>query len=186
MGAGRLTGLTDGVIAVIITIMVLEFAPPAGAALADLLPLVPVFLAYVLSFMTVGIYWNNHHHLLRATEQISAGVMWANLHFLLWLALVPFVTSWVGEHPGERWPTIVYGVVCLLTGLAYAILVRAILAANPGRAIVERLGRDRKSQVSVALYALGCIVAIWLPFVGIALFFCVTLVWFIPDRRLAR
>jgi uncharacterized membrane protein len=184
IGPGRLISLSDGVIAVIITILVLEFAVPAGGELSDLLPLIPKFLAYALSFTFVGIYWNNHHHLLRATVRVSASVMWANLGLLFWLALIPFVTAWLGDHPGETWPTFVYGVICLITGAAYGLLARTIVSANPDQAVAARIGRDYKGWLSVALYGAGCVIALLAPYVAIAAFVAVAVIWFIPDRRL--
>lgn len=184
VGRERLISLSDGVIAVIITIMVLRFAVPAGDKLGDLLPLIPTFFAYALSFTFVGTYWVNHHHLIRATARVDGAVMWANLDLLFWLALMPFATSWLGEHIGATWPTFLYGLLCLFVGGAYTILSRAIIHANRDQPVARRLGRDIKGVVSLVLYAAGCVVALFAPFVSLGLFVIVAAIWFIPDRRL--
>jgi uncharacterized membrane protein len=184
-GPERMVGLSDGVIAVIITIMVLELAVPHGAELGDLKPLVPKLLAYLLSFVFVGIYWNNHHHLIRATERIDGGVMWANLHLLFWLSLIPFATAWLGEHFGSIWPTFTYGIICVMNAIAYGILVRTITHANPGRPVSVSIGNDTKGNVSVVIYVVACVVAFFAPYVSVALWICVSIIWLVPDRRLS-
>lgn len=184
IGPERLIAFSDAVIAVIITILVLEFAVPAGGDLSDLLPLLPKFLAYALSFTFIGIYWNNHHHLMRATVQVNARVMWANLGLLFWLALIPFVTAWLGDHPGHRWPTFAYGLICFLSGVAYALLARTIVVANAHEAVAVRLGRDYKGLISGGLYALGCLITFVAPVVSTIIFIAVAVVWLVPDRRL--
>ncbi len=185
MSPARLEAFSDGVLAVIITIMVLGLRPPPGDDLTALQSIIPGLLIYVLSFTLIGIYWNNHHHLLRATRRINGGVMWANLHLLFWLSLVPVVTSWVGAHPLSRGPAVAYGAVGLLAGVAYYLLTRIILAVNSDTRISEQLGRDTKGKRSLALYALGIALAFVVPLLAFGAYALVALMWFIPDRRLA-
>jgi uncharacterized membrane protein len=167
MTKGRLEAFSDGVLAIIITIMVLELKVPHGSDPAALAPLVPALLGYLVSFVYVGIYWNNHHHLLHATRRIGGGVMWANLHLLFWISLVPFVTGWVGENPGASWPAALYGVVLLMAGVAWRFLVRAILAQNEGRSeIVELVKDDRKARLSTLLYAIAVGAAFARPWIA--------------------
>ncbi len=178
---------SDGVLAIIITIMVLEMKVPHGDGLSALQPLVPVLLGYILSFVYIGIYWNNHHHLLQATRKVSGGVLWANLHLLFWLSLFPFVTGWMGENHFAALPSAMYGGVLLMAAVAYSILVRVIIAADGGESLVARaIGRDAKGYVSIVVYA----VAIPLAFVGhwIAqgLYVVVALLWLVPDRRIEK
>jgi uncharacterized membrane protein len=186
MSSARLEGFSDGVLAVIITIMVLELRPPSGADLSALQPLIPRLLIYVLSFTFIAIYWNNHHHLLRATRRINSGVMWANFHLLFWLSLVPVVTAWVGAHPRSQGPAVTYGVIGFLAGVAFYILARAIRNVNQDTPIAELLGRDYKSAVSIALYTLGIALAFFEPLLAYGAYALVAIMWFIPDRRLAR
>ena len=185
LSSTRLEGFSDGVLAVIITIMVLGLRPPPGDTLVALKGLVPGLLIYVLSFTFVALYWNNHHHLLRATRRISGGVMWANLHLLFWLSLTPVVTAWVGQYPLSRWPAVTYGAVGFLAGAAYYLLTLTIRAANPDTRINKQLGRDLKGKVSVAIYALGIACAFIEPLLAYAVYAFVAIMWFIPDRRLA-
>jgi uncharacterized membrane protein len=184
MSPGRLEAFSDGVLAVIITIMVLELRPPPGDSLAALGSLIPGLLIYVLSFTLIGIYWNNHHQLLRATRRISGGVMWANLHLLFWLSLVPVVTAWVGAHPLSRWPAVAYGAIGLMAGVAYYLLTLTILAVNQDTRINEQLGRDTKGKLSMALYILGIVLAFIEPLLAFGVYALVAILWFIPDRRL--
>ncbi len=187
MSKGRLEAFSDGVIAIIITIMVLELRAPEDTALADLLPLLPVFLSYVLSFTFVGIYWNNHHHLLHAGAHITGRVLWANLHLLFWMSLIPFATAWLGKHQLTAWPVALYGVVCWMCGLAYFILTRAIIAADgKDSVLVAAVGRDAKGLLSLAFYTVGVVLAFFLPLLAIALYVITALMWFIPDRRIER
>jgi uncharacterized membrane protein len=165
--------------------MVLELRPPPGDSLAALQTLIPGLMIYVLSFTLIGIYWNNHHHLLRATRRISGSVMWANLHLLFWLSLVPVVTAWVGAHPLSRWPAVSYGVIGLMAGVAYYLLTLAILTTNQDTRINEQLGRDTKGKLSMALYALGIVLALIEPMLAFGAYTLVAIMWFIPDRRLA-
>ena len=185
MKTGRLEAFSDGVLAIVITIMVLELKPPHGARLADLLPLWPVFLSYVLSFVYVGIYWNNHHHLLHATREIGGGVMWANLVLLFCLSLVPVVTAWVGEHPRASWPAALYGVVLLLSGMAYLVLERAILAREGPKSDLARvLTRTMKEKLSPVAYAVGIALAFVRPWLADLVYAGVALSWIVPDRRI--
>ena len=185
MSKGRLEAFSDGVIAILITIMVLELKVPHGADLASLLPLLPVFLTYILSFIFLGIYWNNHHHLLQATSRIGGGVLWANLHLLFWLSLVPFVTGWMGENHFAPVPTAIYGAVLLGAAIAFTILVRAILAYEPvGSRLAEAIGRDRKGTVSLVLYAIAIPLAFVNQWISDALYVLVASIWLVPDRRI--
>jgi len=186
----RLEAFSDGVLAVIITIMVLELRPPPGDDLKALRALIPGLLIYVLSFTFIGIYWNNHHHLLRAARRISGGVMWANLHLLFWLSLVPVVTAWVGKYPLSRWPAVTYGAIGFLAGIAYFLLTLALRAVNQDTRINELLQRDTKARLSTALYTLGIALAFIIaepvgPLLAYGAYALVSIMWFIPDRRLA-
>jgi uncharacterized membrane protein len=185
MSSARLEGFSDAVLAVIITIMVLELRPPPSGDLAALGSLIPGLLIYVLSFTVIGIYWNNHHHLLRATRRISGGVMWANLYLLFWLSLVPVVTAWVGAHPRSVWPAVTYGAIGFMAGIAYYILTLTIRNVNKDTSINELLQRDTKAKVSVALIALGMALAFIEPLLAYGAYALVSIMWFIPDRRLA-
>jgi uncharacterized membrane protein len=184
MSPARLEAFSDGVLAVIITIMVLELRPPAGDTLAALTGLIPGLLIYVLSFAFIAMYWNNHHHLLHATRRISGGVMWANLHLLFWLSLVPVVTAWVGPHPRSLGPAVAYGVIGFLAGVAYYLLTLTIRAANKDTRINELLGRDVKGKLSVGIYTLGIALAFIQPLLAYGAYALVSIMWFIPDRRL--
>jgi uncharacterized membrane protein len=181
----RLEAFSDGVMAVIITIMAFSIPTPVGSSLTALRGLVPHLLVYVLSFVMIGIYWNNHHHLLRATERISGAVMWANLFLLFWLSLFPIVTAWVGRYPGHALPATSYGLIGLGAGVAYAILVRTIIRVNGADSTVGRsIGSDTKGYLSLVLYAGGMALAFVLPWLAYFLYACVAVMWFIPDRRL--
>ena len=188
MTKGRLEAFSDGVVAIIITIMVLELRVPQGEELSSLRPLAPVFLSYVLSFLYVGIYWNNHHHLLHAARHVDGRILWANLHLLFWLSLFPFATHWLGETGFAAWPLAVYGGVLMLAAIAYTILVRALLARHGGDSVLARaIGSDRKGNFSLACYVLGVVLAAtgnrWLAF---ALYSVVALIWVVPDLRIVR
>jgi uncharacterized membrane protein len=187
MGKGRLEAFSDGVIAIIITIMVLEMKPPQSADLNALRGLIPVFLSYILSFVYLGIYWNNHHHLLSSARHVSGGILWANLHLLFWLSLVPFVTAWMGENHFAAAPTAVYGAVMLSAGVAYSILQRAIIARH-GRdsVLATAVGRDFKGKLSLALYLVAILTTTITPRIAWAIYAAVALMWFIPDRRIER
>jgi len=187
MGKGRLEAFSDGVIAVIITIMVLELKAPHSESLAALLPLIPVFLVYVLSFIYVGIYWNNHHHLLHASNKVTGPILWANLHLLFWLSLIPFTTAWMGENHFAAAPTVLYGLVLLMCGVAYAILQETIIhSQGTGSILKEAVGRDLKGRGSLALYLLGIGCAFWAPWATQGVYALVALLWLIPDRRIER
>jgi TMEM175 potassium channel family protein len=187
MEKNRLEAFSDGVLAIIITIMVLDLKVPHGSDLRVLRPLLPVFLTYVLSFLYLGIYWNNHHHLLKAARSVTGAMMWANLHLLFWLSLFPFVTGWMGENHFTTAPTALYGVVLLLAAVAYYILQNVIIVAH-GRTspLATAIGRDFKGKVSPALYAVAIAAAFVRPWVSGCLYVFVALLWLIPDRRLAR
>ena len=183
----RLEAFSDGVMAVIITIMAFNVKPPAAATLSALRTDLPELLVYVLSFAIVGTYWNNHHHLLRATDRISGGVMWSNLHLLFWLSLLPIATGWMGRFPGESIPSAAYGVLALATAVAYWILVRAIIRANGKDSRVARAIRsDLKGKLSLVLYAAGSGLAFAAPLAAYVAYVAVAVMWFVPDRRLAR
>jgi uncharacterized membrane protein len=187
MGKGRLEAFSDGVIAIIITIMVLEMRAPHEATVSALRPLVPVFLSYVLSFVNVGIYWNNHHHLCQAATQVSGGILWANLHLLFWLSLIPFVTSWMGENHAAPLPVAVYGGVLLAAGTAYFILVRALLRLHEkGSPLARAIGNDFKGRISVLIYAAAIPLAFVSVWIALALYVAVAVIWFVPDRRIEK
>lgn len=182
--SGRLEAFSDGVIAVIITIMVLDLKPPHGAEFGELRALVPTFAAYVLSFVFVGIYWNNHHHMLRATSGVDGRVMWANLHFLFWLSLAPFTTAWLGEHPHDAVPTALYGTVLLMDGVSYWILQTALLAVNgPETPFARALAVDLKGRLSPLAYLAAIALAFVSPLFSDAVYIIVAIVWIVPDRR---
>jgi uncharacterized membrane protein len=181
----RLEAFSDGVIAILITIMVLELRPPHSSTWASLVPTWPSMLSYVLSFVYLGIYWNNHHHLLLATRRINGGVLWANLHLLFWLSLVPFATSWLGDSRGAPVPTAVYAIILFCAAIAFTILLRTILAAEgPGSTLAAAVGSDRKGNLSLVLYAAAIPLAFVKPYISDALFASVALIWLVPDRRI--
>ena len=185
MGKGRLEAFTDGVIAIIITIMVLEMKVPQGNDLAALRSAVPVFLAYALSYLNVGIFWNNHHHMLHAADTVNGRVLWTNLLLLFCLSLVPFIIRWIDEAGVTPLPAAAYGIVLMAAGLAYGQLQRAIIACNgPGSRLATAVGGDLKGKLSVAGYLVAVIVAIFYPWIAIALYVAIALMWFIPDRRI--
>jgi uncharacterized membrane protein len=181
----RLEAFSDAVLAIIITIMVLEMRAPHGTDLPSLKPLIPVFLSYVMSFAYLGIYWNNHHHLLQAASRVTGRTLWANLHLLFWLSLIPFVTRWMGENHFAPYPVALYGLILLLSGLAYYILAHNLIAAH-GResTLAQALGKDFKAKVSLALYAVAIVLALKLPLASCAVYAAVALIWLVPDRRI--
>lgn len=187
MKTTRLEAFSDGVIAILITIMVLELRPPHGTTVAALVPLVPVFLAYLLSFVVVGIYWNNHHHMFHATDDVNGTVLWANLHLLFWLSLVPFVTAWMGENHFAAVPTAAYGGVLLLCACAYTLLQAAIIH-HQGQAskLARAVGSDAKGRLSLVMYVTGILLAFVQPAMSWALYAAVAIIWFVPDRRIER
>jgi uncharacterized membrane protein len=187
MGTGRLEAFSDGVIAIIITIMVLELKVPHGTSLEELRPVFPVLLSYVLSFIYVGIYWNNHHHMLHLVQTVTGPILWANLHLLFWLSLVPFVTAWMGENQLTTLPVALYGGVLIMAAFAYLILA-TLIARHEGRDSVfaKAMGRDIKGKVSPVLYGAGIVLAFVQPMISVALYVAVAAIWFIPDRRVER
>jgi uncharacterized membrane protein len=185
--SNRLEAFSDGVIAIIITIMVLELKVPHGADLAALVPLVPVLLSYVLSFIYVGIYWNNHHHLLHLCSGVSGVILWANLHLLFWLSLFPITTAWMGENPSAVAPSVLYGLVLLMAALAWIFLQRAIITAQGvDSALRQALGADWKGKLSPLLYGGGAAAAFWTPWVSQSIYALAAFLWLIPDRRIER
>ena len=187
MEKNRLEAFSDGVLAIIITIMVLELKVPPGSDLAALKPVVPVFLTYLLSFIYVGIYWNNHHHLLKAAHKVNGAMMWANLHLLFWLSLFPFVTGWMGANHFTPVPTALYGAVMLLAAIAYYIL-QSVIVAEQGRdsKLAVSIGRDFKGKLSPVLYAIAIAASFFQPWIAGCVYVFVALMWLIPDRRIAR
>jgi len=186
MHKGRLEAFSDAVIAIAMTVMVLEMKPPHGVDLADLAKVGPQFACFVLSFVYLAIYWNNHHHMLQVAKHVLGAVLWANQHLLFWLSLVPFATAWMGEQDKlSQWPVAVYGVVLLMAGVAYSLLVKTLIRANGGvSTLAERIGSDLKGKASVVIYTIGLIFAyVNLPVVACALYVCVALIWLVPDRR---
>jgi uncharacterized membrane protein len=187
MPTSRLEAFSDGVLAIIITIMVLEMRAPHGASFADLRPLLPVFVSYVLSFIYLGIYWNNHHHLLHAAERVSGGVLWANLHLLFWLSLVPFVTGWMGENNFAAAPVALYGVVLLMAAVAYTVLqARIVRLEGPDSVLREATRSGLKEIASMAMYVASIPLAFWRPWASGVLFAAVAIIWLAPDRRIER
>ena len=183
---GRLEAFSDGVLAVIITIMALELKAPVEGTFASARERLPALLIYILSFTFIGIWWNNHHHLLRAARRVTAGVMWANLHLLFWLSLIPVLTEWIGEHYQDHAPAATYGFVGVGAAVAFTILVRAIIRADGSSSLVaEAIGRDVKGRASLAIYAAATVLAFVSPWISYALFVVVAVIWFVPDRRFA-
>ena len=187
IGTGRLEAFSDGVLAIIITIMVLELKVPHGTNLTALFPLLPVFLSYVLSFIFLGIYWNNHHHIFQVTKRVTSGILWANLHLLFWLSLVPFVTGWMGENSFESMPAALYGAVLLMSAIAYWILQSSILKdQGPDSLLATAVGRDTKGKASMALYVVAIGLAFVQPWLAGLLYVVVAFIWLLPDRRIER
>jgi len=187
MEKGRLEAFSDGVLAIILTIMVLELKVPHGTDLAALRPLIPVFLSYVLSFVYVGIYWNNHHHLLQAVKSVNGRILWANLHLLFWLSLIPFVTGWMGENHFAALPVALYGTILLLNAIAYFVLTRVLIAYH-GRdsTLAIAVGRDLKGKRSLVFYVVAIPLAFINSWLACALYILVAVIWFIPDRRIEK
>ncbi|NCI49721.1 DUF1211 domain-containing protein [Sediminibacterium roseum] len=187
MGKGRLEAFSDGVLAIIITIMVLEMKVPHDDSMEELVKIGPVFMSYVLSFVYIGIYWNNHHHLMHAAQKISGGAMWANNHLLFWLSLMPFASGWMGENHFTKWPVVVYGVILFMNSISYYILVLCLLKANgKGSTLAKALGSDLKGKISTAIYAVGIAAAFLHTWISLALYAVVAIIWLIPDRRIER
>lgn len=187
MGRGRLEAFSDGVLAIIITIMVLELKMPHGDDPEALKPLLPVFLSYLLSFVYIGIYWNNHHHMLHAVQHVNGKVLWANIHLLFWLSLVPFATAWAGENNFSQWPMVLYGFVLLMAGVAYYILAQLLIKLHGKKSTISiALGNDVKGKLSVIIYAVAIALAFVSSWISLALYASVALMWFIPDSRIER
>jgi uncharacterized membrane protein len=187
VGKTRLEAFSDGVLAIVITIMVLELKVPHGVTLAALEPLAPVFLSYVLSFVYVGIYWNNHHHMLHASSKVTGGVLWANLHLLFWLSLFPFATGWMGENHLAAWPTAAYGLVLFAAAVAYYVLQQTIIAAQgPSSTLRQAIGQDWKGKVSPPLYLLGMALSFVNTWAAVAIYVAAACLWLVPDRRIER
>jgi uncharacterized membrane protein len=187
MEKGRLEAFSDGVIAIIITIMVLELKVPHGADIKSLLPLLPVFISYMLSFVYVGIYWNNHHHTMQVVKSVNGAILWANMHLLFWLSLIPFVTAWMGENHFAQWPVTCYGIVLIMCALAYTLFL-VILIRHHGRnsLLAQAIGKDRKGIISTIIYAVAIIASFFNSKVGFALYIVVACIWFIPDKRIEK
>jgi uncharacterized membrane protein len=187
MGKGRLEAFSDGVLAIIITIMVLEIKVPHGDSPESLKPLLPVFLSYILSFVYIGIYWNNHHHMLHAVTRVNGPVLWTNMHLLFWLSIVPFATGWLGESHFAKWPVIFYGFVLMMAGVAYYFLAHCLAHLHGKQsAIAIALGNDRKGIISVVLYIVGIGLSFINSWLGFAVYVMVACIWFIPDRRIEK
>lgn len=187
MGKSRVEAFSDGVIAILITIMVLEMKVPHGEDIATLAPLLPIFLSYVLSFIYVGIYWNNHHHMFHMCEKVTGPILWANLHLLFWLSLIPFVTGWMGENHVASTPTALYGVVLLMAAIAYIILERLIIASQGDDSLLKKaVGRDWKGKASIVMYSAAIALAFWSHKISICLYVLVALMWLVPDKRIER
>ena len=187
MGKERLAAFSDGVVAIIITIMVLELHVPHGVAFADLRPVLPTFLSYVLSFVYVGIYWNNHHHMLTLARSVDGPILWANLHLLFWLSVVPFATAWMGENELTTGPVALYGGVLIMNAIAYTILMTLLIRhEGPDSPLARAMGRDLKGKLSLATYAAAIGLAFVRPVVSLALYVVVAAIWFVPDRRVER
>ena len=187
MSKGRMEAFSDGVLAVLITIMVLEMKSPHGTSLAALRPLLPVFLSYVLSFIYIGIYWNNHHHLLQAAQHVAGSILWANLHLLFWLSLIPFATAWMGENHFEPWPVALYGVVLLFAAIAYFFLTKTLIAHHgKDSTLAASIGSDRKGKVSVVFYAVAIPLAFVRPWIACACYVMVAIMWLLPDPRIEK
>lgn len=187
MGPGRLEAFSDGVIAIIITIMVLEMKAPKTPSPESLKEVFPVFLSYILSFINIGIYWNNHHHMMHAAHRVNGRILWANIHLLFWLSLVPFASGWMGENDFAMWPVAVYGIVLFMAGVAYYILARFLIALHGSDStLATALGKDRKGLISIVIYAVGVGLAFIQPWFGFALYAAVAAIWFIPDKRIEK
>lgn len=185
MEKGRLEAFSDGVIAIIITIMVLEMKVPEGANIKSLLPLYPVFLSYILSFIYVGIYWNNHHHTFQAATSVNGAILWANMHLLFWMSLIPIVTGWMGENHFSQWPVLCYGIVLLMNSIAYALMIFALVRHHGKDSLLAKaIGKDQKGTISTILYAVAIALTFVNSYISLALYVLVACIWFIPDRRI--
>ncbi len=187
MNKQRLEAFSDGVIAIIITIMVLELKVPHGEGISDLTPLVPVFFGYLLSFIFIAIYWNNHHHLLHATQKVNGKILWANTHLLFWLSLIPFTTGWMGEHAMAAIPVVLYGINLILCAIAFTILTKLLVSHHGAKSLLANsVNASNKGLISLALYFVGTAIAFWFPLVAYIIYAAVALMWLIPDRRIEK
>lgn len=187
IGKTRLEAFSDGVIAILITIMVLELKVPHGDTLETIKPLLPVFLSYVLSFIYLGIYWNNHHHMLHMCKNVTGGILWANSHLLFWLSLIPFSTGWMGENHFSATPMAIYGLTLLMSAIAYWILQQAIIRSQgPASLLKQAVGKDWKGKLSPALYCIAMIIGFWAEWMGMVLYIAAALIWLVPDRRIEK
>ncbi len=187
MNASRLEAFSDGVLAIIITIMVLEMKVPHGDELVSLKPLIPVFISYILSFVYIGIYWNNHHHMMQTAVQVNGKVLWANIHLLFWLSLVPFVSGWMGENHFTRWPVVLYGIVLLMAGLAYYFLAQTLIHLHGKNSTIGKaIGKDRKGMLSLVIYVAGIAFTFINSWIGFFTYAIVASIWFIPDKRIEK
>jgi uncharacterized membrane protein len=186
MGKGRVEAFSDGVIAIIITIMVLELKAPHGENAGSLLPLLPPFLAYVLSFANVGIYWNNHHHMFHAVQHVDGPVLWANLHLLFWLSLMPFATAWMAENHFATLPVITYGLVLVMSAIAYTLLAAMLTRHGQNKVFAGAMGRDLKGKLSIVIYIVAILATLFERWIGVALYVLVAIIWFVPDTRVER
>jgi uncharacterized membrane protein len=187
MGKGRVEAFSDGVLAIIITVMLLEIKAPHMDDLNSLLPVFPFFISYVLSFIYVGIYWNNHHHMLHIVQHVNGKILWANTHLLFWLSLIPFATAWMGENNFTKWPVILYGTILMMCGVAYYILAHALIQLHGKNSVIaEAIGSDKKGKLSVIIYALAIILSFAYAWIGIAFYIIVAAIWIIPDKRIEK
>lgn len=187
MRSGRLEAFSDGVLAIIITIMVLELKIPHGDELNSLKPLMPVFLSYVISFIYIGIYWNNHHHMMSVVEHVNGKALWANIHLLFWLSLVPFATAWMGENNFTLWPVVLYGMLLMMSGIAYYILSQILIKLHGKNSILAKaIGKDKKGIISVVIYATAILLSFINSWIGISLYALVAAIWLIPDKRIEK
>ena len=184
MGKGRVEAFSDGVLAIIITIMVLEMRVPHGDSLTALEPLILIFVSYILSFINIGIYWNNHHHMMHAVRKVNGTALWANIHLLFWLSLIPFASGWMGENHFSRWPMILYGIILEMAGIAYYILAHALIRLTENSTLAIAVGKDQKGIISVIIYPIGIGLCFITPWLGFAMYVLVAAIWFIPDKRI--
>lgn len=187
MQKSRIEGFSDGVIAIIITVMVLELKIPRGSSLSDLTPLSSIVLCYILSFIYLAIYWSNHHHLFQAVKDVNGKILWANIHLLFWLSLIPFVTAWAGENHFANIPTSLYGFILLMAACAYFILTKTLIAEHGSDSLLAKaIGRDIKGKISIILYAIAILLALWFPIIAFLIYILVAIIWFIPDKRIEK
>ncbi len=187
MNKGRLEAFSDGVLAIIITIMVLEMKVPHGDSFDSLKPLIPVFISYVLSFIYIGIYWNNHHHMMHTIKHVNGQVLWANIHLLFWLSLIPFATGWMGENHFAKWPVLIYGFVLCMAGIAYTLLMLALIKVNGKQSLLAiAMGKDWKGKLSIIFYLAGMGLCFVHPLIGMAFYTITAIIWIIPDRRIEK